>query len=77
MRHDFPVEVCGVLLRTNIEGGRYSDIMIRVIRWLHDGKEVERANNNGRARGSVVLSLPSETLREQVEKLGIFINAIL
>lgn len=95
LRHDFPVEVCGVPLRTKIEGGanannisllqdmcvamkaKIPDLKINRIRWLHDGKEHERAKENGHTRGSIIISLPTENLQEQVVRHGIVLNAML
>lgn len=95
LRHDFPVEVCGVPLGTKIEGGKNANNMalikeivsasqaripglaINRIRWLHDGKEHKRATKNGRKTGSIILSLPTETLKAQVVRHGIVLDAML
>lgn len=56
---------------------RIPGLKINKIRWMHDGKEIERAKTNGRTRGSIVLSLPTEVLQKQVVRHGIVINAML
>ena len=51
--------------------------MISRIRWLHDGKEHQRSKKNGRTRGSIVVSLPSEAMQTEVVRNGLVMNAML
>lgn len=47
------------------------------IRWLYDEKEHQWSRKNGHTRGSVILSLPTETLQHEVVRHGIVINPVL
>ncbi|KAI1004410.1 hypothetical protein K3495_g3798 [Podosphaera aphanis] len=56
---------------------RIPGIKITRIRWLHDGKEHQWSRKNGHTRGSVIVSLPTETLLLEIVRNGIVINVIL
>ncbi|KAI0993799.1 hypothetical protein K3495_g14385 [Podosphaera aphanis] len=56
---------------------RIPSLEINRIRWLHNNKEQAQAIKKGHSRGSVILSLPTESLQWKVVKYGVVINSIL
>lgn len=62
---------------TEATKARIPGIEISRIRWLYDGKEHQWSKKNGHTRGSVIVSLPTETLQREVVRNGIVLNAVL
>ena len=50
---------------------------INRIRWLHLEREHQRSKKNGRTRGIIVVSLPSESMQMEVVRNGLVMNAML
>ncbi|KAI1004861.1 hypothetical protein K3495_g3352 [Podosphaera aphanis] len=56
---------------------RIPSLAINRIRWLHNEKEQVQDIKRGHTRGSIVLSLPAESLQWKVVRYGVVIDSIL
>ena len=93
LRQDYPVEIPGVPLVTNIKHGKAVEngevikeictatkkiipgININRIRWIHDEKGHEARLKDGRKRGTVIVSLPTQAMQLEVTRKGLVIGA--
>jgi hypothetical protein len=50
-------------------------LAINRVRWLHDDKTQEERRRNGKTRGTVIMSLPTQELQHEVIRKGIVIDS--
>lgn len=93
LRQDYPVEIWGVPLTTQVARGRSADnakliqiisfvsrsilpaMAINKIKWIHDEKGHETRLKEGKSRGTLVMSFPTQAIQHEVIRKGLVIES--